>query len=171
MKWIEVKSNLPKPGVPILAFGLNGYQKRRTLRAFYAPRFTIEDDNEHEAAEYCEEKDNYFLHEGWYENNEYEEVHWMIDFPVTHWMPLPEPPECLNDSSQPLQRRNKLIYDFKEGKAFMKWGNEMEEVVCFNFKALLEIMEIGVSYWPPTKAKRKHAEEVYKKTGKKPSFR
>lgn len=92
MNWIEVKKQMPKSGKTVIAFGLNEYKKKRTLRAFYAARFTVEDDNEYEAAEYNEEKDEYYLKEGWYEYNEHEEVHWKIDFLITHWMPLPPPP-------------------------------------------------------------------------------
>jgi hypothetical protein len=29
---------------------------------------------------------------GWYETNEYEETHWAVSDPVTHWMKLPDPP-------------------------------------------------------------------------------
>ena len=100
MKWTKINGdNLPKAGIPVLAFGKNEYDKGRTIRAFYAPRHTIQDDNDYEAAEYCEEKDEYFLREGWYEQNECEEVNWFVTFAVTHWMPLPEHPiqDCIGN--------------------------------------------------------------------------
>jgi len=91
--WINTKDQMPKSGQLVFAFGVNEYQKNRTIRACYAERFTIQDDNEYEAAEYCEEKDEYYLMEGWYESNECEDVNWFVQFPITHWMPLPEPPK------------------------------------------------------------------------------
>lgn len=92
MNWIKSEFLLPPAGTPVIVFGKNEYGKGRTLRAFYAPRHTIEDDNDYEAAQYCEEKDKYYLKEGWYESNEFEDVHWRIEFEVTHWMSLPKPP-------------------------------------------------------------------------------
>jgi hypothetical protein len=91
-EWINTIHELPEAGVNVTAYGENSYMKERTMRAFYAPKFTIEDDNEYEAAEYCEESDQYFLKEGWYETNEHEDVHWMIEFPITFWQPLPPAP-------------------------------------------------------------------------------
>lgn len=61
--------------------------------AFYAPKFTIEEENDDsDVSEYCEEKDNYFLLEGWYEMNEFDETHWMVSNEITHWMDLPSVP-------------------------------------------------------------------------------
>lgn len=91
--WYNASEILPPKGESVICYGINDYGKGRTMKAFYAPRYEIEDGNEYDAAEYDEEKDEYFLKEGWYENNEHDEVNWMIDFPVTHWMTLPEPPQ------------------------------------------------------------------------------
>jgi len=90
----KTKNGKPTAGIPVIAFGKNEHGKDRIIRAFYAPRFTIEDDNEYEAAEYSEEKECYFLREGWYESNEHDEVNWMVCFEITHWMPLPDAPYC-----------------------------------------------------------------------------
>ena len=92
MEWISAKESMPNHLNPVIVFGLNRYGVPRKLRAFYAPKCTVSDDNENEAAEYCEEKDEYCLQEGWYEENEFEDTHWMIEFEITHWMPLPEDP-------------------------------------------------------------------------------
>jgi hypothetical protein len=93
--WIAVTERMPEAGVPVLAFVTNSAGKTRRIRASYAPPKTIEasgEDINYEAAEYAEEEDQYWLREGWYEQNEYEEVHWHVDDPVSHWMPLPAPP-------------------------------------------------------------------------------
>lgn len=92
-QWISVKERLPEAETDVLAFFINEYGKQRIVRAFYAPRFTVEDgyDNEYEASEYDDKKDTYYLKEGWYEHNEHEEINWFI-YNVTNWMELPEPP-------------------------------------------------------------------------------
>jgi len=93
LDWIELtEGNHPVPEKLVLAFGINQYGKGRVVRAFYAPKFSVQDDNEYDAAEYSEEKDEFFLKEGWYECNECEEFNWMIDFEITHYMPLPDHP-------------------------------------------------------------------------------
>lgn len=100
LRWIPVEERLPEPDVPVLAFvreagPTSSGRWTRRIRAIYAPESTIEGsmDDEHEGSVYDEEKDAYFLREGWYEQNEYEEVHWMVAAPVTHWMPLPPAPK------------------------------------------------------------------------------
>lgn len=87
----------PKPGVPVIVFVTKVYgDKTRKLRAQYAARHTLElgDDQEPWGDDcYDEETDTYYCPEGWYETNEFEETNWHIDGEVTHWMPLPAPPE------------------------------------------------------------------------------
>jgi len=90
--WISVKENMPDSGSMVLVFGRNENKKGRVIRAFHANRFQIQDDNELEAAEYSEEKDEYYLKEGWYESNEFDEVNWFVELDVTHWMYLPDFP-------------------------------------------------------------------------------
>lgn len=41
--------------------------------------------------EYDEEKDDYIISEGWWEQNIYSDTFYAVDDFVTHWMPLPEP--------------------------------------------------------------------------------
>lgn len=97
--WIKVKDELPPTGKEVIAYYKNSDGEQKIIRAFYAPRFTIEDNNnnEYEGAEYCEEKGEYFLIEGWYESNEHEDVHWFVDEEVTHWMHMPSPPRKTHD--------------------------------------------------------------------------
>lgn len=89
MAWIETKKEMPKNGLPVLVCGVNSYNKTRRMRACYIPDNYIESDGEDF---YNEDKDVYYWPKGWYEWNEHEETHWMIDFEITHWMQFPEPP-------------------------------------------------------------------------------
>ena len=97
MGWIKCSEQMPKPGVPVLAFvqQLEGRKWTRRIRAMYAAERTLEasiEDLADDGYDYDEDRDTYFVKPGWYENNEYEETHWSVNDPVTHWMPLPDPP-------------------------------------------------------------------------------
>ena len=96
---MPVSERLPESGVPVLICVLNSAGKARRLRAHYAAPKTIEAGSEDNGAdEYDEETDTYWLRSGWYETNEYEEVHWHVDDPVSHWTPLPAAPTQQEDS-------------------------------------------------------------------------
>lgn len=94
MDWVKCSDQMPPAGVPVLAFvpSYIGGGKSRRIRAHYAPPKTLEQHWECDCGEYDEETDKYYCEEGWYETNEYEDVHWAVVDDVTHWMPLPEPP-------------------------------------------------------------------------------
>ena len=92
-KWISVEDRLPETGIPVIIYGINDYGKGRRLRAFYAPKFSIDADSYEGDADYSEEKNEYFIPEGWYEQNEYEDTNWYVGFKPTHWQPLPTPPK------------------------------------------------------------------------------
>lgn len=93
MGWIPVSEKKPAAGRNVLAFYRNDFDMIRRVRAFYTPKNTIEADSDEDGFEYDEKTDCYYLPEGWYESNEHEDCHWMIDNKVTFWMPLPEPPD------------------------------------------------------------------------------
>ena len=95
-EWISVDKKLPRPGYFVLAYFKNSHGKDRRIRAFHAPIYTIECNNEDEYTDYCETLDKYFLPPGWYEANEFEETHWRVDGDITHWCPLPDAPEVPN---------------------------------------------------------------------------
>jgi len=95
LSWVPVSERLPEPGTPVLVFvpslfGAKGSGRR--LRAQYAADRTLEHSTEHEGGIYDEEMDTYWCEPGWYETNEYEEVHWGICDEPSHWMPLPDAP-------------------------------------------------------------------------------
>ena len=91
--WIPVTHRLPPAGVLVIALvAPNDYGKIRRIRAQYAPPKTLEQSPECDGGEYDEATDTYYCAQGWYETNEYEDVHWNVGGVVTHWMALPLPP-------------------------------------------------------------------------------
>jgi hypothetical protein len=96
--WIKVKDELPPTRQKVIAYYKNSDGEHKRIRAYYIPRFEVEAsalEIEYEASEFCDERDEYFVKEGWYESNEHEEINWTVDEEVTHWQHLPEPPEEL----------------------------------------------------------------------------
>lgn len=95
MKWNRVEDGLPKSGMFVLAYFKTHYGHGRRIRAMHVDKFSFVGDYDgdtDDVLDYSEEDDEYFLSEGWYEQNEHEETHWKVDYPVTHWMDLPLPP-------------------------------------------------------------------------------
>lgn len=94
LDWKDAKFSKPEHGKIVLIHCITEQPKKSIpLRAVWYDRFTEESwDNEYEADEYCEEKDQYFICEGWYEFNQCEEVHWVVSEEVTHWAEIPFPP-------------------------------------------------------------------------------
>ncbi len=92
--WISVEDELPKhPYKFVLVKTTSNYANQ--IVAQYMPKFTETDGADNEFGDYCEERDDWFLPEGWYANvapvtDEF--LSYFIDEEVTHWMPLPAPP-------------------------------------------------------------------------------
>ena len=100
-KWIPVTERLPETWEPVLVYckyenAKGGY----VCSAFYVAPGTYEEDSDftwdYEAlGDYNEERDSFEIPAGWYERihnwDDYGSV--KIYSTVTHWMPLPAPPE------------------------------------------------------------------------------
>ena len=100
--WISVKDGPPESGKHVFVTcefrSLYGYKKQYVCEAFYAAEHSISEGkypDDTDCYDYSEEDDEYYLKEGWYEVihnwDEYSSI--VIGDFVTHWMPLPEPPE------------------------------------------------------------------------------
>ena len=94
--WISVKDRMPEHGRKVIATYRNSLDKKRTIIGCFIERWKEEcgcdsEDN----YEYSEEKDEYFLCEGWYEQqdnwNDYASI-FVHEGTVTHWMPEPQGP-------------------------------------------------------------------------------
>lgn len=94
--WYPVTpETMPHGGMNVIAFYLNKLGKKRTVRAFYAPRFTIEDhsdngDGNEDSNE--EHEGTVYLTEGWYEECDNADYFYRISDTVTHWRVFPPPP-------------------------------------------------------------------------------
>lgn len=99
--WISVKDRLPEPETEVLAVCVrNGY--RFICPVIYETGTTLTQDSVWNWYEldnygaYSEENDDYFVPEGWWEARQFtpdDVYNNPVDCAVTHWMPLPEPPE------------------------------------------------------------------------------
>ena len=107
--WIKVKNKLPSPETEVLATcNRNGY--RFVCPAIYEDGKMYREDsiwNWSELSEwgiYDEEKDDYIIPEGWWENRQFtpdDVYNSPIDCEVTHWMPLPELPDEEKETVNP----------------------------------------------------------------------
>lgn len=85
-KWEPIST--AKKGVKILGGYRNGLGNWRTIMAkYYLPGNLFADDS-------CDDADeNGYAPEGWCEESETHEILLPVDFPLTHWRPLPQPPQ------------------------------------------------------------------------------
>jgi len=97
-------SELPKEDQIVIATYLNSYGKRRRVRAVYIRQYEEEAGEDDElCVEYCEEQDEWYLKEGWYEliDNwlDYSSVA-IVEGVVDYWMPMPPAPDTLPDGGE-----------------------------------------------------------------------
>ena len=89
-------SELPEEDQIVIATYLNSYGKRRRVMAVYIRQYEEEaGDDDELCVEYCHEKDEWYLKEGWYElidNWDYSLVT-IVEGVVDYWMPMPPAPE------------------------------------------------------------------------------
>ena len=94
LTWRPV-SEKPEEGQEVIISYVDCYGNRVLSMGSYVSRFNesaeYDDDS---VCEYCEEKDEYYLLEGWYEstnNSEYDS--WLLKEKVDMWLPIPPAPE------------------------------------------------------------------------------
>ena len=100
-RWIPVTERLPEPETDVLAAcNRNGYIF--VVPAIYEDGKMLTQDSKWNWSDiyayglYNADKDDYYVPEGWWENRQFnpdDVYNNPVDCPVTHWMPLPEPPE------------------------------------------------------------------------------
>lgn len=94
--WRDAEKEKPACQQRVLIAYTDHHGKPRVTVGWYAPRWTLEsgmfegevDD------EYSEERDEFYMKEGWVDESWESECHYPISG-VTHWQPLPKHPEAL----------------------------------------------------------------------------
>lgn len=103
-EWVSVEERLPKAEKEVRLFCItsNGYKYQ--CQGFYVPPGMHRDDSDYSwnwecCEQYDEDSGDYFVNPGWYESvhNWDEYSAFGIADKVTHWMPLPAPPEKERD--------------------------------------------------------------------------
>ena len=102
LRW-RPASELPEKDQIVIATYLNSYGKRRRVMAVYIRQYEEEaGDDDELCVEYCHEKDEWYLKEGWYElidNWDYSSAA-IVEGVVDHWLPMPPAPDTVSDGRE-----------------------------------------------------------------------
>jgi len=99
-EWVSVEEGLPdaEKEVRLFCVTTNGYKYQ--CQGFYVPPGMRRDDSDYSwdwecCDQYDEDSDDYFVNSGWYESSHSWDEYsaFGIADKVTHWMPLPAPPD------------------------------------------------------------------------------
>ena len=98
LNWISPQQVLPITGKRVVVIvKLNGKTLWTTIAEYIHPKTILSEDFFDEACEgddeYDEEKDCYWVKEGWYESNLYSENNWCITDEVMWWAEIEKPKE------------------------------------------------------------------------------
>ena len=109
VEWLEAQltwrpvSELPEEDQIVIATYVNSYGKRRRVSAVYVRQYEEEaGDDDELCVEYCEEQDELYLKEGWYElidNWDYSLAP-IVEGVVDYWMPMPPAPDTVPDGRE-----------------------------------------------------------------------
>lgn len=86
MNWIPVTERMPDPEKPVaVAIAGTQWDIPHWARAVWIPKHHKEDGEFEGELDWSDDEEHAYWPEGWYEWNKYDEYHWRIDHPVTHW--------------------------------------------------------------------------------------
>lgn len=94
--WVPTTERMPASGRTVLACYKNSLGNWRRIRAEWVAAKTQESGGDSDIGEYDEATDTYYDPEGWYERIDCWDDGFSaigVNHHVTHWMPLPAPPE------------------------------------------------------------------------------
>lgn len=86
----DCKTSTPVSGITYLAFGMDKNDELKMITAKFIPKYSIKIIGDYylRDSDYNENDDAYYWPEGWYECNEAEEFHSVVDFEITHFQEI-----------------------------------------------------------------------------------
>ena len=128
MKWICCSKELPEKMASVLVAFKNNYGNTGISIGQYVPPKTVlsedfltDDVDCSSLEEYDEEKDCYWVKEGWFEHSTQYDYGCSFHEKITHWMSLPKPPELLENKL--MNREIKFRVWDKKIKEFHYWDS------------------------------------------------
>lgn len=91
LRWRPV-SEKPEKGKEVILSYVDCYGHRINVLGSYVRRFDEETDSadDEDVMEYSDEKDEYYLKEGWYEHTTHSDYdHWLLHEKIDKWLPIP----------------------------------------------------------------------------------